>query len=92
MKLLGLFLIRWVFTKKILRDQKFVETGTGKNRGFPEHCALVLDSYVILSQYEVYLVYSVLMRLENPRFLFRWKFRVNIRRKPVLGLKGKSQL
>ena len=40
MKLLGLFLIRCVFTKKILGGQKFVKTGTGKNRGFPEHCAL----------------------------------------------------
>ena len=40
MKLLGLFLIRCVFTKKILGVQKFVKTGTGKNRGFPEHCAL----------------------------------------------------
>ena len=24
-------------------NQKFVKTGTGKNRGFPEHCALVLS-------------------------------------------------
>ena len=40
MKLLGLFLIRCVFTKKILGGQKFVKTGTGKNRGFPEHCAM----------------------------------------------------
>ena len=39
-KLLGLFLIRCVFTKKILGGQKFVKTGTGKNRGFPEHCAM----------------------------------------------------
>ena len=39
-KLLGLFLIRCVFTKKNLRGQKFVKIGTGKNRGFPEHCAL----------------------------------------------------
>ena len=39
-KLLGLFLIRCVFTKKNLGGQKFVKTGTGKNRGFPEHCAL----------------------------------------------------
>ena len=42
-KLLGLFLIRCVFTKKILGGQKFVKTGTGKNRGFPEHCAMVRD-------------------------------------------------
>ena len=42
MKLLGLFLIRCVFTKKILGGQKFVKTGTGKDRGFPEHCALVI--------------------------------------------------
>ena len=39
-KLLGLFLIRCVFTKKNLGGQKFVKTRTGKNRGFPEHCAL----------------------------------------------------
>ena len=37
MKLLGLFLIRCVVTKKILGGQKLVKTGTGKNRGFPEH-------------------------------------------------------
>ena len=41
MKLLGLFLIPCVFTKKILWGQKFLKTGTGKNRGFPEHCVLV---------------------------------------------------
>ena len=47
MKLLGLFLIHCVFTKKTesakVRHsgrQKFVKTGTGKNKGFPEHCAL----------------------------------------------------
>ena len=40
-KLLGLFLIRCVFTKKILGGQKFVKTGTRKNRGFLEHCELV---------------------------------------------------
>ena len=39
-KLLGLFLIRCVFTKKILAGQKFVKTEARKNRGFPEHCAL----------------------------------------------------
>ena len=45
MKLLGLFLIRCVFTKKNLGDQK-VKTGTGKSRGFPEHCALFMFFYV----------------------------------------------
>ena len=40
MKFLGLFLIHCVFTKKILGVQKFVKTWTGKNRGFPEHCAV----------------------------------------------------
>ena len=29
------------------RIQKFVKTGTGKNIGFPEHCALTLASYRI---------------------------------------------
>ena len=47
MKLLGLFLIRCVFTKKILVGQKFVKTGTGKNRGFPEHCAMVKNIQAI---------------------------------------------
>ena len=48
-KLLGLFLIRCVFTKKILGGQKFVKTGTGKNRGFPEHCAMVRLSCFIFT-------------------------------------------
>ena len=40
-KLLGLLLIRCVFTKKTESEgQKFVKTGTVKNRGFPEHCAM----------------------------------------------------
>ena len=43
-KLLGSFLIRCAFTKKILGAQKFVKTGTGKNRGFPEHCAMGKNS------------------------------------------------
>ena len=45
MKLLGLFLIHCVFTKKTesakVRHsgrQKFVKPGTGKNKGFREHC------------------------------------------------------
>ena len=42
MKMLGLFLIRCVFTKKTESAKvgfwKFVKTGTGKNRGFPEQC------------------------------------------------------
>ena len=45
--LLCLFLNRCVFTKKILGGQKFVETGTGKNRGFPEHCALITFSAIL---------------------------------------------
>ena len=43
MKLLGLFLICCVFTKKLKAqksDQKFIKTGTGKNRGLPKHCAM----------------------------------------------------
>ena len=47
-KLLGLFLIRCVFTKKILGGQKFVKTGTGKNRGFPEHCAVFRQTKCLL--------------------------------------------
>ena len=44
MKLLGLLLIRCVFTKKpegAKKDRKFVKIGTGKNIGFPEQCALL---------------------------------------------------
>ena len=43
MKLLGLFLIRCIFTEKTesaKKGLKFVKIGTGKNRGIPEHCAL----------------------------------------------------
>ena len=47
MKFLGLFLICSVFMKKILGGQKFVKTGTGKNRGFPEHFA-VCSSCILL--------------------------------------------
>ena len=43
MKLLGLFLIRCVFTKKILGGQKLFKTGTRKNRGFPEHCVVCIN-------------------------------------------------
>ena len=50
-KLLGLFLIRCVFTKKILGGQKFVKTGTGKNRGFAEHCAMGIQCSFVPSKF-----------------------------------------
>ena len=46
-KLLGLFLIRCVFTKKILGDQKFVKIEAGKNRGFLEHCAMLQCPFLL---------------------------------------------
>ena len=67
-KLLGLFLIRCVFTKKILGGQKFVKTGTGKNRGFPEHCAMYnMQSTLISNCYlcmNCFLCYQINLRLK----------------------------
>ena len=60
-KLLGLSLIRCVFTKKIIGGQKFVKTGTGKNRGFPEHCALENFDWILSSSRYVIQNRSILL-------------------------------
>ena len=53
MKLLGLFLIRCVFTKKTESAKvrpKIVKTRTGKNRGLPKHCAMCMHvHYYVLT-------------------------------------------
>ena len=64
MKLLGLFLIRCVFTKKILGCQKFVKTGTGKNRGFSEHC-VAMSELVLMTLKTVYVFNSIAFGLNN---------------------------
>ena len=53
MKLLGLFLIRCIFTKKTegaKKGRKFVKIRTGKNIGSPEQCVMYQIIYVRWSQ------------------------------------------
>ena len=37
------------FHEKNFWEAEFVKTGTGKNRGFPEHCAMCQISVILMS-------------------------------------------